>query len=50
MARYAVTAIVEAPRVFATMIPRKLALELEKPKYRRLGITLESVEIEGLKE
>jgi hypothetical protein len=50
MARFVIIATVECPRLFVRQIPRKLALELEKPKYRRLGIRLESIEIEGMKE
>lgn len=51
MARYAVKAIVELPsRLVARAMTGALARELEKPKYRRLGIRLVSVEIEELKE
>lgn len=50
MPRFAITAIVSSPRILAAQIPRKLSLELEKPRYRRLGITLESCDMAEVKE
>jgi hypothetical protein len=51
MPRYAITAIVSCPRlIIASQIPRKLALELEKPRYRRWGVSLESCDMTEVKE
>lgn len=50
MPRYAITAIVSCPRLVASQIPRRLALELEKPRYRRWRIRLESIDSVDLKE
>ena len=50
MPMFAITAIVSCPRVIASQIPRKLTLELEKPRYRRWGVRLESCELEEVKE
>jgi hypothetical protein len=42
--------IVSCPRLIVSQIPRKLALELEKPRYRRWGVRLESCETAEMKE
>jgi len=49
MPRYAITAIVSCGRLVASQVPRKLALELEKPRYRHL-VKLESIDSVELKE
>ena len=50
MPRFAITAIVICPRMLSSQIPRRLALELEKPRYRRLGIILESCDMAEVRE
>ena len=50
MARFVITATVSCPRIVASQIPRKLALELEKPRYRRWGVVLETCDMEEVKE
>jgi len=49
MSRYAITAIVSCSRIVASNVPRSLALELEKPRYRHL-VKLESIDYKELKE
>ena len=48
--RYTITATVSCPRIIAGHIPRKLCLELEKPRYRRWGLVLETVDMKEVKE
>ena len=50
MPRFAITAIVICSRMLSSQIPRRLALELEKPRYRRLGIILESCDMAEVRE
>ena len=50
MPRFVITATVSCPRIVASQIPRKLALELEKPRYRRWGVVLETCDMEEVKE
>lgn len=49
MPTFIISARVTSPRIFAAQIPRKLSLELEKPRYRRMGIILEQISVEELK-
>jgi hypothetical protein len=47
--RYAITVVVSCGRIIASQVPRKLALELEKPRYRHL-VKLESIDYKELEE
>jgi len=38
---YEITARISSSKYLASRIPRALALELEKPRYRRMGVRLE---------
>ena len=46
--RYRIQAVILCPKLFSSRISRSVALELEKPKYRRIGISLESIGIEEM--
>lgn len=49
MPRFAITAIVSCSRIVASQIPRRLAQELKKPRYKHF-VDIEGIDYAELKE